>query len=360
MSFQGRDDARRLRQELVDVRKLCAVLGLSRGAKPQARGLLVLCPWHVEKHASCSVTLGPDGTVRAHCFTCLESGDALALIARVRELDVKTQFREVLAEAARIAGTEPVARHEPVPDPERSTLDALSYSAVAARILELCPLEKERDALRYLERRKLFDAACEARVSALPAPGKQDAHIRALLRDFEPATLELAGLVRKGQGFVYPFHRLIIPWRGRDGSIDVLQRRRLDDADPRKKYVLPPGRRPFYPFGAEQLGTHTAEAEMTFVEGALDVLALRVLDQRDGLSIRPLGIPGVGNWRKEWAALAKGRSVRIGFDADAAGERNVATVARDLRDAGATRVRRWTTTGAKDWAECLEKGGQRE
>lgn len=356
MSFGGRDDARRLRHALVDVPKLCAALGLMRGAKPQAHGVLVLCPWHAEKHASCSVTLGQDGTVRVHCFTCLVSGDALTLIARVRELNVKTQFRDVLAEAARIAGSGPAGRCEPMSDPERSALDAASYSAVAGRLLELCSLEKERDARKYLERRKLFVPAWQARVSALPAPGKQDVLIQALLRDFEPATLELAGLVRKGQGFVYPFHRLIIPWRGLDASIDVLQRRRVDDAEPKKKYVLPPGRRPLWPFGVEQLGTHGAESAIALVEGAIDVLALRVLARRDGLSILPLGIPGVGNWRKHWAALAKGRTVRIGFDADAAGERNVVAVARDLRDAGATRVQRWTPTAAKDWAACLESG----
>src|SRR6478736_5932875 len=327
MIAYGRDDAHRLRHTLVDVRKLCAAFGLLKGAKPQARGLLVLCPWHAEKHASCSVTLGPDGTVRTHCFTCQVSGDALALIARVRELDVKTQFRQVLAEAARIAGSEPVRRYEPAPNPERSTLDAASYSAVAARLLELCSLEKERDVL-----------------------------VQALLRDFEPATLELAGLVRKGQGLIFPFHRLIIPWRGLDASIDVLQRRRVDDDEPKKKYVLPPRRRPFYPFGAEQLGPDTAERDVTFVEGAIDGLALRVLARRDRILILPLGIPGVGAWRKEWAVLAKGRAVRIAFDADAAGERNVAAVARDLRAAGATRVRRWTPTAAKDWAGCLESG----
>jgi len=258
MTFQGRDDALRLRRALFDPRKLCAALGLLSGAKPQARGLLVHCPWHAEKHASCSVTLGQDGTVRVHCFTCLESGDALTLIARVRELDGKTQFREVLAEAARIAGSEPAGHYEPVPAPRSPTLDAASYSAVAARLLEFCTLEKERDALRYLERRKLHDVSCQAGVSALPPPRNQDALIQALLRDFEPATLELAGLVRKGQRFVHPFHRLIIPWRGRDGSVDVLQRRRVDDAEPKKKYVLPPGRRPFLPFGAEQLRTYTA------------------------------------------------------------------------------------------------------
>lgn len=356
MSFQGRDDALALRRELVNVPALCAALGLSKGAKPQARGLLVLCPWHAEKHASCSVTLGPDGTVRVHCFACQVSGDALSLIARVRELNVKTQFREVLAEGARITGNGPLGRCGPEPDPGRSTLDAASYRAVAARLLELCSLEKERDARKYLEQRKLFVVAWQARVSALPAPGKQDALIRALLRDFEPATLELAGLVRKGHGFAHPFHGLIIPWCGRDGSIDILQRRRVDDAEPQKKYVLPPARRPFWPFGAEQLRARDAETEITFVEGALDVLALRVLARRDGLSILPLGIPGVGSWCKEWASLGKGRTVRIGFDADAAGERNVAAVARDLRNAGATRVQRWTPTAAKDWAACLESG----
>lgn len=356
MSFQGRHDARALRRELVNVPALCAALGLSKGAKRQARGLLVLCPWHTEKHASCSVTLGPDGTVRAHCFTCQGSGDALALIACVRKLDIKTQFREVLAEAARIAGSEPPDRYEVATQRERRTLDAASYKAVAARLLELCPLDKERDALRYLERRKLLVAAWQARVAALPAPGRQDALIRALLRDFAAATLELAGLLRRGSDLVHPFHRLIIPWRGLDASIDLLQRRRLDDDDPKKKYVLPPERRPSLPFGAEQITAHTGCHEITFVEGALDVLAVRVLAARDGLSVLPLGIPGLGSWRKDWATLAKGRSVRIGFDDDAAAERSVAGVARDLREAGAARVQRWTPTAAKDWAACLESG----
>ncbi len=357
MSFRRRDDARRLRRALVDVPKLCAALGLLKGAKPQASGLLVLCPWHGEKHASCSVTLGPDRTVRVHCFTCHVSGDALSLIAQVLDLDIKTQFREVLTEAARIAGSEPAGRYEPVPEPARLTLDAASYKAVAARLLELCPLEKEREVVLYLERRKLFVPAWQARLAALPAPGKQqDALIQALLREFEPATLELAGLMRQGQGLVYPLHRLIIPWCGRDGSIDILQRRRIDDAEPRKKYVMPRGRGPLYPFGAEQLRNHAADAEIAFVEGALDVLALRLLARRDGLSIVPLGVPGVGNCPGEWVALAKGRPVLIGFDADAAGERNVASFARDLREAGATRVQRWTPTAAKDWAGCLEGG----
>jgi hypothetical protein len=185
MRFQARADALRLRRVLVDVRKLCAALGVSRGAKQQARGLLVLCPWHAEKYASCSVTLGQDGTVRVHCFTCQFSGDALTLIARVRELDVKTQFRDVLAEVASIAGSEPPQRRALALEPQR-TLGAASYAAVAIRLLELCSLEKERDALRYLERRKLLVAAWQARVSALPAPEKQGAIIQALLRDFDP------------------------------------------------------------------------------------------------------------------------------------------------------------------------------
>jgi len=355
MSFHARDDALRLRRELVDVRKLCAALGLMKGAKPQARGLLVICPWHAEKHASCSVTLGPDGTVRVRCFTCQASGDALALIARVRELDIKRQFLNVLAEAARIAVSEPSARPELVREPVRLALDALSYNAVTARLLELCSLEREPDAVRYLERRKLFIAACHAGVSALPGRDMQETLLRALLLDFELRTLELSGLVNNGR-FVHPFHRLLIPWRSPDGSIDLLQRRRVDEAEPRKKYVLPPGRSPLFPFGAEQIRVQTPGCTIALVEGALDVLALRILARRDGLAILPLGIPGVGNWRKEWAAFAKGRAVRIAFDSDAAGERNVATVARDLRDAGAVRVQRWTPAVAKDWAACLESG----
>jgi hypothetical protein len=111
--------------------------------------------------------------------------------------------------------------------------------------------------------------------------------------------------------------------------------------------------RPVQPFGAEQLRTHAEGRTILFVEGALDVLAWRVIDRRERLGVLPLGLPGLDGWRPEWARYARGRTAGIGFDADRAAERKVDAVNQDLWEAGAAKVQRWRPT-AKDWAELVE------
>jgi len=350
------DNAARLRRALANVHRLCDALGLLKGSKRQPRGgLHVLCPWHEERTPSCSVTLGEDGTIRAHCFGCGQSGDALSLIAAARGLDIKTQFGAVIEQAAEIAGTE--SPRCGTRKPEQPALNASSYTALATRLVELCPLTEAPDVLAYVERRGLLVEGAHAQLAALPAREKQAPLIAALLRGFELETLAGACLINRDRRprelFAFPDHRLIIPWRSLDGSIAVLQRRRVvEHHEP--KYVFPSGMRPLYPFGTERLRAHGAGRMVVFVEGAVDVLALRLLGNRHGLDLLPLGLPGLQGWRAEWARLAKGCTVRIGFDADAAGARMVESVARDLYAAGAAKVERWTPA-AKDWAELVER-----
>ena len=89
------------------------------------------------------------------------------------------------------------------------------------------------------------------------------------------------------------------------------------------------------------------------VEGAVDVLARRALDRRQGLERVVLGVPGVEGWRAEWAEFAKGREAVIATDADAAGDAVVARWSADLFEAGATDVSRVRPTVGKDWADVL-------
>lgn len=104
------DHARELRLLLADPAKLCRDLGIAEGAKKQARGLSIRCPVHGEKDPSCSVTLGRDHTVRVRCFACDWTADALGLVAAVYGLSTRGDgFREVLVEAARLAGREDIA-----------------------------------------------------------------------------------------------------------------------------------------------------------------------------------------------------------------------------------------------------------
>jgi hypothetical protein len=133
------DHAREVRNALTDPRALCEKLGLTDGAQRQVRGLLIRCVVHGERRASCSVTLGSDGTIRVRCFGCDFSGDALTLIATRYGLSLSTDFREVLATGAELAGHHtladeirdgaarpdraPVPAPEPLPEPEYPSQD---------------------------------------------------------------------------------------------------------------------------------------------------------------------------------------------------------------------------------------------
>jgi DNA primase len=347
-------DVAEIRAKLRNPTAVCSALGLAKGSKRQTRGVTVLCPLHKERTPSCSITTGDDGTIRFNCFGCSATGDVLTLIAAVRGLDLKTQFREVLDQAAALAGVE-VSDGKPS-EPER--ISPASYNAIARSIVAACPFVDDPAVLKYCDDRILIAEGARAQLAALPPLETQGVLIAKLVDMFGADALERAGLLWRDKRtneiqldrFAHPENRLVIPWLNLDGSVAVLQRRRLDDGKP--KYVFPAGIRPALPFGAERLRANDAERLIVFVEGALDVLALRLLDRRDGLGIMPLGLPGLDGWRKDWARFAKGRHVRIGFDADKAGERQVDGIADDLFGAGAAVVERWTPR-AKDWAELV-------
>ena len=57
-----------VRRTLVDPVRVCERLGLAKGARRQSTGLSIRCPAHAERTPSCSVTRGPDGTIRVRCF----------------------------------------------------------------------------------------------------------------------------------------------------------------------------------------------------------------------------------------------------------------------------------------------------
>ena len=97
-----RDD---VRQALSDPRRVAELLQLQEGSKPETSGgLLVRCPSHGESNASCSLTRGPDGTLRAKCFACDFSGDVFSVIAAVKGLDPRRDFPAVLQVGADLAG----------------------------------------------------------------------------------------------------------------------------------------------------------------------------------------------------------------------------------------------------------------
>lgn len=353
-----------VRRALADPMRLVQALGLHERAQRQARGLTIRCPWHrPDRNPSCSVIRADDGTIAVHCFSCGESGDALTLIAKVHGLDVRRDFRGVLAVAATIAGMHATAAEleQPWTPP---TIDDARFHAIATELVERCPFDREDDVLGYLDRRVLIVMGTQARLFALPAPDKQAPLVAELVELFGGEDLARAGLLRRtDEGavrldrFAYPANRLGIPWRDRAGHIQTIQRRLIADRPgASKKYVFPAARRPAFPFGVEQLAGAAATTRIAFVEGALDALAVRLLARRDGLDLVALGLPGAQSWRAEWAELARGHEAILALDADRAGEEPLEKIARDLRAAGATAIDRWVPKGARDWAELVERG----
>jgi hypothetical protein len=179
------DHAREVRYALADPAKLCAALGLTEGSKRQARGLLIRCPFHGDRDPSCSVTVGPDGTIRVKCFSCDVGTDALGLIAQNLGVSTTRDFREVLAEGARIAGLleleaeirdgrarpDRTRASAPAPRPEATYPDV--GEVLEAWRLGLMPGD-DAETSRYLVARKLDPVAIGerglARVLMPPAP----------------------------------------------------------------------------------------------------------------------------------------------------------------------------------------------
>ena len=370
-----RDHKKELRHALTDVHRVIRALGLEKGAQRQATGLTICCPWHKENTPSCSVTLGKDGTIRLRCFGCQATGDVFALIAQVHGLDVRRDFTEVLRISAELANATDIlddldaARHgapapkrapwvAPIPpapiEVQRQSIEV--YDAIISRLLEHCPLG-EGEVARYLDGRGLLSLARSAGLGALPSYAEQKPIFASMVAEFGIDVLDAAGLVY-GQAFSVPDARLLIPWRAPDGRIDVLERRRIDDQKP--KYSLPKGRPIIHAYGSEvpfpevdpeNDGRDTAIA---YVEGALDVLALREFVRCEQLDILVFGLPGVGNWNDEWAQQAQGRIAYVALDADTAGNGKAKELGVSLKRAGALEVKRLPPTGgAKDWAAAI-------
>jgi DNA primase len=231
------------------------------------------------------------------------------------------------------------------------------YDRLARALLELCPLRSQRDVADYLDARKLFVDAEAVGVAALPPPGAQPALVRALLGDYPRDALVAAGIVRgQSDGLDWPQHRLVIPWRDRDGRIASLQRRTIAPLGNLPKYVFPAGGfRPRAPYGAEFFDVAAPDCEAVVVtEGALEALARRAVARRWGERVIVLAVPSASTLLdpKTWASFIDGRDVVVAFDSDNAGERAAAAFAEKIC-AGARSLTRERLEGAKDFGEAI-------
>lgn len=108
-------DAEAIKSALSDPRNICGALGLLDHARRSVGGLLIRCPSHDERTPSCSVTRGPDGTIRVRCFACGFTGDVFSLVAAVDGLGTRRDFMRVIERAARLAGLDADVESGPRP-----------------------------------------------------------------------------------------------------------------------------------------------------------------------------------------------------------------------------------------------------
>ncbi len=331
------DYARELRSELVDPRRLCEALGIDlRGSKRQAGdGLIVRCPNHEERTPSCSITRRESGTIGVRCFGCDWSGDALDLVALVRQIP-PSSFREVLAEAAEVANRRDIADEirsgRPAPDrPAPKPLPPPAPPKDYPRADELrdvwgraTPVTEDAATSGYLVRRRLDPELVHAR------------NLARVLRSPLPAwaCYQRSSWLETGHRMLC---RVFDAW-GRARSVRAC---RVVDGDTPKR--LPPsGCR-----AAELVLANRAAwamlrgdnpARILIAEGEPDFLTLATTQAED---VPVLGI-GSGSWTQDFAdAIPRNADVFIYTDPDDAGERYAAKIVDSLGN----KARAWRCDG---------------
>jgi DNA primase len=322
-----RDDVRR---RLLDIQALVGALGLQEGSRRAAGGVTVLCPHHGERHASCNVTLGPDGTPRVRCHSCGWTGDALTLIAEVRgySLTDGEQFREVLAEGAEIAGMLQLAeelRDGRQPDPNRPevakvlTKPAPEYPPVG-EVLELwktCFLVNEDSAASAYLRSRAIDPLVASE--------------RGLLRVIGADTSRPVWAYCKGLPWAHTGHRLVTRAWTADGSARSVRAWQCDGRDYQKR-TPPTGHRAqglvlANNQAVELLRGKIRASRVIFTEGEPDFVSMAT-QTNDAV----FGV-GSGFWTDEHAKkIPNGTPILLMTDNDDAGDKYAADIVATLKN----------------------------
>jgi hypothetical protein len=230
------DYAVEVRRGLTDPFRLCEKLGLLKGSKKQSAGVSVCCPAHPERDPSCSITLGPDGTVRVRCFGCDFAGDGLSLIAQTYGLSIRVDFREVLALGAELGGQLALAQEirdgkpavdrkplpPPPPEPER---DYPPIDEVRALLEQASPVSADADAWEALRARAIDPWVLDDRKLARVIG----------------ANAKLPKWARYGQRtWIETEHRILVPVVDHNGKLRSVRAWRIGEGDTPKR--LPPAK----------------------------------------------------------------------------------------------------------------------
>ncbi len=318
------DAARTIRYALTDPYALVSKLRLTQKAKRQPRGVIICCPAHPDRNPSCSVSLGPDGTIRVRCFSCGWTADAIGLVAKAHRLSTRGRdFPAALAIAADAAGLlqlaselsngKPTTKLPDVPKPRVLAPTAYPDPKLIRHVwAQAGPIAQDPSVFSYLQRILKRDP------SNLPA--------RAL-----PTTAELPRWAAyAGRSWLSTGHRLLVPTFDSNGVWRSLRARRVDGDQNTPKCLPPAGHR------AEGLALANKPAvlmlrgrlapdRIVISEGETDWLTWASRNEYPVLSLLS------GTWNQNFAdRIPDGCTVVIRTDPDEAGERYRQLVGRSL------------------------------
>lgn len=319
---------RDVRNELHDPERVVRILGLAKGAKRQAGGAIVRCPWHQEREPSCSITRGPDGTVRAKCFSCDASGDVWGLIAVVHQLPERsTDLLAIGAELAGLGDRMGADRREaplhpvPPPPPERPRR-ALTHEDAQGLWLASGRVDEDEGALDYLTRRGIStrQAAAKDLVRVIPSAGL-------------PWWAGYRGDAEVASSWYDTGHRLIVQTWDAAGRVMGVRGWRIVSGDTPKR--LPPAGHSSAGLvlansrAAMMLQGKLGAGRVVIAEGEPDWLVASLLW---GDECAVFGV-GSGWWTEAHAKrVPAGSDVLLATDNDEAGDRYAAGIAATLRD----------------------------
>jgi len=321
MSAHGSQVAE-VRRTLVDPLRVCERLGLAKHGRRQSGGMSIRCPVHAERTPSCSVTRGPDGTIRVRCFGCDWSADVLGLVAAARGLDARRDFREVLAAAAELGGLHQLVAElagdapralravpplpEPAPEREYPPADEVLAVWSAAR-----PVAEVEACQVTLALRGLFPGPELAR-TLIQAPAQRWARYQ-------------------GASWLETGHRVLLPTFDARGDLRSLRAWQVNRDASGPKRLPPAGHRATELVLANDLAVcllrESAEpVRLLIAEGEPDFLSL--CQQYPGAAV--IGVFS-GSWSEAFAArIPFGSLVSIRTHHDAAGQRYADAITKTL------------------------------
>ncbi len=178
-------------------------------------------------------------------------------------------------------------------------------------------LLEDKEAIEYLEKRGINkEIIKKAEIKSIP---ENNTEIKKKLHNkYGLNKLKECGLVSISKQdkpfFVFFNHRLIIPYKNKNGNIINLQGRNIDNDKEPKYRFLPQKEIPLY--NIQILNTLNKQEHLYLCEGAIDVLSSYQLGLKN-----PIGIAGVNNFKKEYFEKLEPYKVIIASDTDHAGRK---------------------------------------